>query len=107
MPLSVRYFNSIPNGGLDQEVQFLVYNEHRKAHISVTASDILAIADTLEDMDHFVNIEEELFPGMKKKCFSVSPDIRLAGIHSSQDGRFLTILTIENSAGQLDRAFLA
>lgn len=83
MPLSVRYFNSIPHGCLDQEVQFLVYNEHRKAHISVTASDILAIADTLEDMDHFVNIEEELFPGVKKKCFSVSPDIRLAGINTS------------------------
>jgi hypothetical protein len=64
--LSVRYFNSIPHGDPDQEIHFLVYNEHRKAHVSVTAGDILAIADTLEDMDHFVNIEEELFSGLKK-----------------------------------------
>ena len=33
--LSVRYFNSIPlpHGCLDQEICFIVYNEHRKAHI--------------------------------------------------------------------------
>lgn len=66
MALSVRYFNSITHGGPDQEIYFLVYNEHRKAHVSVTAADILAITDTLEDMDHFVNIEEEIFSGLKK-----------------------------------------
>ncbi len=49
----------------------------------MTAADILAIADTLEDMDHFVNIEEELFSGMKKKHISFTQDMRLAGLHAS------------------------
>jgi hypothetical protein len=61
----------------------LVYNELRKAHVSVTGADILALADTLEDMDHFVNIEEEFFSGLKKNLFSFTPDMRLAGIYTS------------------------
>ena len=83
VPLSVRYFNSIPRSDLDEEIYFLVYNEHRKTHVSVSAADILAIADTLDDMDHFVNIEEELFSGVKKKHISYPPDMRLVGIHTS------------------------
>ena len=60
-------------------------------------SDILAIADTLEDMDHIVNIEEELFSGMKKNLFSFTPEMRLAGILTSSDGKYLTLLSIEHS----------